>query len=107
MENIEKLMLHSELELRNVHQIHNLPPPVHCALIHKSLIENEIETFQVYDEIANHFSETRHSPWPKVSQFIESFAKGSIVFDVGCGNGKYLPLNDSIVKVRKKGVDHF
>lgn len=30
---------------------------------------------------------------------MESFASGSIVVDIGCGNGKYLPLNDSIVKV--------
>lgn len=54
---------------------------------------------KVYDEIANHFSETRHSPWPKVKDFIESFGNGSIVVDIGCGNGKYLSLNDSILKV--------
>lgn len=57
---------------------------------------------KVYDQIANHFSETRHSPWPKVKDFIESFPAGSIVVDVGCGNGKYLPLNDSIVKVNNQ-----
>ncbi|KAG4078399.1 hypothetical protein HA402_013110 [Bradysia odoriphaga] len=72
-ENIEKLVLPAELELRNVHK--------------------------VYDQIADHFSETRHSPWPKVKEFIESFPAGSVVVDVGCGNGKYLPLNDSIAKI--------
>lgn len=60
----------------------------------------------MYDEIANHFSETRHSPWPKVKQFIESFPNGSVVVDIGCGNGKYLSLNDSIVKVGKQGTGH-
>ncbi|KAJ6617883.1 Alkylated DNA repair protein alkB like 8 [Pseudolycoriella hygida] len=72
-ENVEKLVIPSELELRNVHK--------------------------VYDEIANHFSETRHSPWPKVGQFIESFTQGSILFDIGCGNGKYLSLNASTLKI--------
>ncbi|XP_065207939.1 alkylated DNA repair protein alkB homolog 8 [Planococcus citri] len=50
---------------------------------------------EVYDEIANHFSETRHKPWPNVESFIRSFLPGSIFIDVGCGNGKYLGLNAS------------
>jgi SAM-dependent methyltransferase len=43
---------------------------------------------EVYDEIAAHFSQTRHSPWPGVQRFLAT-ATGSVV-DVGCGNGKYL-----------------
>lgn len=54
----------------------------------------------VYDEIASHFSETRHSPWPQVEEFVQLFAPGSVLIDVGCGNGKYLHLNSGIVKVR-------
>lgn len=44
----------------------------------------------VYDRIGGHFSETRHSPWPQVVGFLDSFASGSVLLDVGCGNGKYL-----------------
>ncbi|KAJ9601051.1 hypothetical protein L9F63_000786 [Diploptera punctata] len=44
---------------------------------------------EVYEEIANHFSETRHKPWPNVVEFIQSLPFGSVLVDVGCGNGKY------------------
>lgn len=54
---------------------------------------------KVYDEIANHFSETRHSPWPQVNEFIQQFDQGSVLVDVGCGNGKYLPSNPEIFEV--------
>jgi len=45
---------------------------------------------QVYEEIAGHFSETRHKPWPRVTQFISTIPNGGIILDLGCGNGKYL-----------------
>ena len=49
---------------------------------------------EVYEEIADHFSHTRHTPWPKVAQFLnESLEENSLVVDVGCGNGKYLDVN--------------
>ena len=44
----------------------------------------------VYEEIAEHFSSTRHSPWPQVLTFIDSLPSGGVMIDVGCGNGKYL-----------------
>ena len=54
---------------------------------------------KVYNEIAKHFSETRHSPWPKVEHFLNSLKAGSILIDIGCGNGKYLTLNKDILKI--------
>lgn len=45
---------------------------------------------RVYDTIAGHFSDTRHSPWPKVLEFVNSLPAGSILADIGCGNGKYM-----------------
>ncbi|XP_053685733.1 alkylated DNA repair protein alkB homolog 8 [Sabethes cyaneus] len=51
---------------------------------------------KVYNEIAKHFSETRHSPWPRVLAFLNSLPVGSIMLDVGCGNGKYLSDNERI-----------
>jgi len=53
------------------------------------LLESKL-VHQVYEEIAGHFSETRHKPWPKVLQFVESFKSEELLLDLGCGNGKYL-----------------
>lgn len=50
----------------------------------------------VYEAIAPHFSATRHKPWPLVASFLASLRPGSIGLDVGCGNGKYLPVNPSV-----------
>ncbi|XP_030333688.1 alkylated DNA repair protein alkB homolog 8 isoform X2 [Strigops habroptila] len=54
---------------------------------------------KVYEEIAAHFSSTRHSPWPQIVEFLRSLPKGSIVADVGCGNGKYLGINKDLYMV--------
>lgn len=51
---------------------------------------------KVYEEIAVHFSSTRHSPWPKIVEFLRALPEGSIVADVGCGNGKYLGINKGL-----------
>lgn len=58
-----------------------------------------LHVHEVYDEIANHFSETRHKPWPNVENFVKSFEPGSVFIDIGCGNGKYFGLNPSIFQV--------
>lgn len=57
---------------------------------------------RVYNHIAKHFSDTRHTPWPKVRSFLLSLDAGSLVYDVGCGNGKYFLVNPSI---QMMGVD--
>ncbi|XP_048388848.2 alkylated DNA repair protein alkB homolog 8 isoform X1 [Stegostoma tigrinum] len=57
----------------------------------------------VYDEIAGHFSSTRHTPWPKVTEFLKALPAGAFVADVGCGNGKYLGVNKDLFMV---GCDH-
>lgn len=50
----------------------------------------------VYEQIASHFSSTRYKPWPIVSSFLSSLAPGSIGLDIGCGNGKYLTVNNDV-----------
>lgn len=50
----------------------------------------------VYDAIAPHFGATRFAVWPKVKAFIQSLPKGSLVADVGCGNGKYFAIRRDI-----------
>jgi tRNA (uracil-5-)-methyltransferase TRM9 len=65
----------------------------------------------VYDQIASHFSSTRHKvsllieahvaqvnifflckPWPIIADFLSTIPIGSVGLDAGTGNGKYLPL---------------
>lgn len=58
---------------------------------------------KVYDEISNHFSETRHKRWPNVTKFLENLEEGTLLLDVGCGNGKYLCGDQNVYKV---GCDH-
>lgn len=50
----------------------------------------------VYSSIASHFSATRYKPWPLVTFFLATLPPGSIGIDVGCGNGKYLHLRNSL-----------
>ena len=48
----------------------------------------------VYDAIATQWHHTRGKRgtlWPMATQFIRHLSKGSVVADVGCGDGKYFP----------------
>ncbi|XP_054715295.1 uncharacterized protein LOC129224772 [Uloborus diversus] len=59
----------------------------------RSLALEQAYVHDVYDRIARHFADTRYRPWPRVRQFLMDLEPGSLVVDVGCGNGKYLHLN--------------
>ncbi|XP_063492550.1 alkylated DNA repair protein alkB homolog 8 isoform X4 [Symphalangus syndactylus] len=54
---------------------------------------------QVYEEIAGHFSSTRHTPWPHIVEFLKALPSGSIVADIGCGNGKYLGISKELYMI--------
>ncbi|XP_037361588.1 alkylated DNA repair protein alkB homolog 8 isoform X1 [Talpa occidentalis] len=54
---------------------------------------------RVYEEIAGHFSSTRHTPWPHIVEFLKALPSGSLVADVGCGNGKYLGINKDLYMI--------
>lgn len=56
---------------------------------------------KVYNEIAHNFSDTRYKPWPRVVEFLRLFPTGSIVLDIGCGNGKYMNIRNDIMMVNK------
>ncbi|EQC41072.1 hypothetical protein SDRG_02126 [Saprolegnia diclina VS20] len=45
---------------------------------------------EFYEKVADHFSATRHSPWPRIESFVRSLAPGTLLADIGCGNGKYM-----------------
>jgi alkylated DNA repair protein alkB family protein 8 len=56
--------------------------------------------YDVYDQIAVHFSHTRYKQWPRVAQFIDGLGPRALVYDSGCGNGKYLCKTDDTGLVR-------
>lgn len=49
-----------------------------------------------YDKIAEHFSSTRYKPWPRVAHFVQHLQRGSIVVDVGSGNGRNIEINKAL-----------
>ncbi|KAF0688281.1 Aste57867_20151 [Aphanomyces stellatus] len=59
----------------------------------EKMFPTEIEQKYVhdfYETIADHFSSTRHSPWPRVAEFVRGLPEGTLIADIGCGNGKYM-----------------
>ncbi|XP_035479485.2 alkylated DNA repair protein alkB homolog 8 [Scophthalmus maximus] len=74
------------------------PPSLPCCRADATRLEAEY-VHQVYDAIASHFSSTRHSPWPRVCHFLSLLPPGSVLADVGCGNGKYLGVNPEVIAV--------
>ncbi|KAM6933137.1 tRNA (carboxymethyluridine(34)-5-O)-methyltransferase alkbh8 [Xenentodon cancila] len=71
-------------------------PSLPCCHADAARLEEEY-VHRVYDTIASHFSRTRHTPWPRVCHFLSSLPPGSMLADVGCGNGKYLGVNPELV----------
>ncbi|KAM8975505.1 putative tRNA methyltransferase 9B [Pelodytes ibericus] len=53
----------------------------------------------VYEKIAPYFNDKRYKAWPKVQEFILAQEAGSLIADIGCGNGKYLHINSQTFKV--------
>ncbi|XP_041464023.1 alkylated DNA repair protein alkB homolog 8-like [Lytechinus variegatus] len=85
------------------------PPQVSYPKSEQEAAKLEAEQVHVvYNNIAQHFSGTRYKPWPRVVDFLNRLEPGSIVLDVGCGNGKYLRVNKKLHMVStKKLLDIF
>jgi len=59
---------------------------------------NNIETKyvkNVYESIATHFDNTRSYKWSWVNEFLNSLKANSIIYDIGCGNGRNMINNNS------------
>ncbi|KAG9491941.1 probable tRNA methyltransferase 9B [Eleutherodactylus coqui] len=54
---------------------------------------------KVYEKIAPYFNDKRYKAWPKVQEFLLAQEPGSLIADIGCGNGKYLHINSQTYKV--------
>ncbi|MBI5414209.1 class I SAM-dependent methyltransferase [Candidatus Peregrinibacteria bacterium] len=47
---------------------------------------------EIYDSIANEFSESRNSPWEEAEVLFAATPKNAKILDIGCGNGRLVPL---------------
>ncbi len=52
--------------------------------------KSKFSVIKTYDSIAKHFDVTRYKPWPETIKFAERLRSGSLVLDLGCGNGRNL-----------------
>lgn len=69
----------------------NRPKPMTPKLATAISPQNDTEANYVqttYNSIATHFSQTRHSQWPKIQSFIAKLPSFALVHDAGSGNGK-------------------
>lgn len=88
---VSKVISHSFEKMEHRSQAIEMAPE------NAAIIDYETEhVHEVYEQIASHFSRTRHKPWPVVDDFLKSLRPGSVGLDIGCGNGKYLTVNKDI-----------
>ena len=59
---------------------------------------------RTYTQIAAHFSQTRSQPWPAVERFCRASPDVDLAVDLGCGNGRHLPLLEAVA-TQVIGVD--
>ena len=48
----------------------------------------------VYEDISEHFDNTRHYSWDKVEEFVKNINVNTINFDIGCGNGRNMRIRE-------------
>ena len=55
-------------------------------------------------KIAKHFNDTRTYKWNWVNEFLDSLNNNSIVYDLGCGNGRNMVVSNNNLKF--VGIDN-
>jgi alkylated DNA repair protein alkB family protein 8 len=53
-----------------------------------------------YNQIAEHFSQTRHTPWTEFQYFEKYLKPEQKILDLGCGNGRLLNSSKIIFKTK-------
>ena len=48
----------------------------------------------IYESIADHFKVTRVFTWSWIDSFVYSINKNSLIYDIGCGNGRNMGYKD-------------
>lgn len=54
----------------------------------------ELYVKNTYNKIATHFDHTRYKSWTCVEHFLNKIPPGSMIADIGCGNGKNMYRKD-------------
>lgn len=78
-----------------------LPGEIPAENLRASLLEQK-NVFDFYDEVAEHWHHTRGKRkvhWHRVKEFLTSLPKGSLLADIGSGDGKYFGINHEIVSI--------
>lgn len=57
----------------------------------------KVNVKDIYEEIAEHFKVTRVFTWSWVKEFIEKLPNKSIIYDIGCGNGRNMVFDNHIM----------
>ncbi|XP_011298189.1 uncharacterized protein fid [Fopius arisanus] len=63
----------------------------------RSMALEQAYVHEVYEQCAEKTAQSRH--WPRIYKFLEELEPGALVCDIGCGNGKYLSVNNNIFKI--------
>ncbi len=85
-----------EINLESVSTLQDFGVKVDTKVSEKPTEIEKKHVYEVYDKISAHFSHTRYKPWPQVAEFLNSLENDSYVLDIGCGNGKYLSVNENL-----------
>lgn len=72
--------------------------------INNNKIESE-HVKDVYEKIAMHFSNTRVYTWDWIRDFIERQPSNSVIYDIGCGNGRNM-IQDRKNNKKFIGIDN-
>lgn len=59
----------------------------------------------IYEEIAEHFDNTRPYKWAWVNDFLDKLKLNANVYDLGCGNGRNM-INNNSKKLNFIGIDN-
>ena len=65
----------------------------------------QLHVQNVYENIAKHFNNTRTYQWKWITIFLENLSSNSLVYDIGCGNGRNM-LNTFNDKLSFIGIDN-
>ncbi|CAH1956909.1 unnamed protein product [Acanthoscelides obtectus] len=72
----------------------------------RSVALEQAYVHDVYEQFAD-AEGPASNPWPKVETFLDDLEPGSIICDVGCGNGKYLNVNNTIFNIGGEKSNRF
>ncbi|VEN38105.1 unnamed protein product, partial [Callosobruchus maculatus] len=72
----------------------------------RSVALEQAYVHDVYEQFAD-AEGPASKPWPRVERFLEDLEPGSVICDVGCGNGKYLNVNNTIFNIGGEKSNRF